>query len=227
MIDGKSVSVLITTHPGRYASMGRVLAQWIGQPADEIWVIDGGGSFKTGIRDPRLLVFNMPRDLGTKMDYAMALLTEGDLVCLADDDVLVKPGFLQDLYDTWKLKGGIVGILGRTFHGPVYWGNTKFYRSSLLKAPQPVDFCGVVYFAGRDLFGFDVRGLPRNCDDLWWEMRVHPFVPKHVAATDRYENLPAAKDGTAMYKDPVLRKQREDFYRVYYLKNYANRSTPG
>lgn len=222
MIDGKTVSVLITTYC-RYKTLDQVVLGWLAQPADEIWVIDGGGKFSCRHTDPRLLVFNMPRDLGTKMDYAMALLTDGDLICLADDDVLVKPGFLEDLYETWNLKGGIVGILGRTFHGPVYWGNTTFYRASFLTDPKEVDFCGVVYFAARELFGFDVRGLPRNCDDLWWEMRVHPFVPKHVAATAKYENLPAASDGTAMYKHPGLRKQREDFYRLYYLKNYANR----
>ena len=219
MIDGKSISVLITTYC-RYKTLDRVILGWLAQSADQIWVIDGGGSFKTQYKDPRLLVFNMPCDLGTKMDYAFALLTEGDLICLADDDVLIKPDFLNALYNTWKLKGGIVGILGRTFHGPVYWGDTTFYRASLLKVPQRVDFCGVVYFASRELFGFDVRGLPRNCDDLWWEMKIHSKVPKHVAATAKYENLPCAKDGTAMYKTPSLRKQREDFYREYYLKNY-------
>lgn len=221
MIDGKTISVIITTYV-RYGTLDRVIAGWLGQPADQIWLLDGAGKFKTAHQDPRLLVFNLPADLGTKMDYAFALLTDGDLVCLADDDVIVKPGFLNDLYQTWKLKDGIVGIIGRTFHGPTYWGQTKFYRASLLKMAQKVDFCGVIYFAGRGLFGFDVRGLPRNCDDLWWQMKIHPTIPKHVAATARYENLPAASDGTAMYKDPVLRQQRQDFYKIYYIKNYSN-----
>lgn len=222
MIEGKTISVIITTYR-RYLTLDRVIAGWLDQPADQVWVLDGGGKYRTRHQDPRLVLFNLPVDLGTKMDYAFALLTEGDLVCLADDDLVVKPGLLEDLYSVWKLKTGIVGLLGRTFHGPVYWGNTMFYRASLLAEPQRVDFCGVVYFASRDLFGFDLRGLPRNCDDLWWQMKVHPYVPKHVAATAKYENLPVASDSTAMYKNPELRRQREEFYKTYYTMYYANR----
>jgi hypothetical protein len=220
MIGGQTISALITTYT-RYGRLEELIIGWLAQPIDQLWILDGGGRFKTALPDPRLLVFNLPTDLGTKMDYAFALLTEGDLICLADDDVLVKPGFLEDLHRCWASKGGIVGILGRTFHGPVYWGNTRFYRASLIKEPTRAGFVGVIYLAGRDLFGFDVRGLPRNCDDLWWQMKIHPDIPKHVAPTIRYENLPVASDETAMYKQPALRAQREAFYREHYLKTYA------
>jgi glycosyltransferase involved in cell wall biosynthesis len=222
MIDGKKISVIITTYC-RYGTLDAIIGGWLAQPAEEVWVLDGGGKFKAKAEGGRLLVFNLPRDLGTKMDYAFALLTDGDLVCLADDDLLPSPGFLEDLYAAWKQKGGIVGTLGHTFQGPVYRANTTFFRGDLVPAATRVDFCGVVLLAAREVFGFDVRGCPRNCDDLWLAMKAHPELPKHVVATKRFKNTMAAIDGTAMYRDPKLRGQRQDFYREYYIKNYAGK----
>lgn len=221
MIGGRTISAIITTYR-RYATLDEVVASWLAQPVDQVWVLDGGGKYKPGVMaDPRLLVFRMPADLGTKMDYAFALLTEGDLVVLADDDVVVQPGFLEDLERCRAERGGIVGVIGRHFCGPKYWGDTLFFRSSDLKAPVRVGFVGCVYLAARELFGFDVRGCPRNCDDLWWQMRAQPDVPKHVAPTARYKNLPTASDPGAMYHTPRLRAQREAFYKEHYLKTYA------
>lgn len=221
MIEGRSVSAIITTYR-RYATLDEVVASWLAQPVDELWVLDGGAKYRPGtMADPRLLVFRMPADLGTKMDYAFALLTEGDLILLADDDIVVSPGFLADLHLCWSAGGGIVGVIGRTFHGPAYWGETRFLRSSDLLEPARAGFVGCICLAARELFGFDVRGCPRNCDDLWWQMRVHPDAPKRVAPTVRYRNLPAASDPAAMYHTPRLRAQREAFYREHYLRTYA------
>jgi hypothetical protein len=197
------------------------VSRWLQEPVDEVWVLDGGGQFHSHLKSAHLAVFNLPRDLGTKMDYAFALLTEGDIVVLADDDVLVESGFAADLYRVWEAKEGFVGIIGRTFHGPRYWGDTTFYRASLIAEPTRVAFCGVIIMAARSLFGFDVRGCPRNCDDLWMQMKVHPDVPKHVAPTVHYKNLPEAKDNSAMYRNPSLRLQREKFYKHLYELVYA------
>lgn len=223
MIKGNKISVIITSYAARYDTLDKVIQSWTTQPADEIWIIDSSGKFKTAIEDSRLLIFNMPRDLGTKMDYAFALLTEGDFVCLADDDVIVKPGFMADLYQTWKVTGGIVGIRGRRFSGPNYLDDSKFYNSNQSITPMRVDYCGIIYFAERKLFGFDVRGLPRNCDDLWWQMKVYPKVHKFVAPTDKYEHLKEATGKTSMSHNPALMRQRQVFFRHYYIKNYVHR----
>lgn len=216
------ISVLITTYR-RFKNLKTIFKAWLRQPVDQVWIINGNPKVKLDWgRPPQSMVINMPCDLGTKMDYGFALLTEGDLIILADDDVVPLPGFVPDLFQGWKqVGGGIVGILGRTFHGPTYWGETKFYRASLIQAPVRVGFCGVVYFAPRNLFGFDVRGLPRNCDDLWWQMKIFPDVTKHVVPTVAYKNLPEAGDASAMYKQPHLRAQRETFFREHYMKSYA------
>lgn len=222
MIDKIKISVLMTTHASRYAGAREALDGWLEQPAAQIWLLDGGGAYERPKHQGRVDVFRMPFDLGTRMDMAMALLTEGDLICCADDDVKPQPGFLEDLYLGWiKTAGGISGILGRTFEGPTYWGNTTFYRARNIQEPVRVGFVGVVFLASRDLFGFDVRGCPRNCDDLWFQMKAQPDAPKWVIPTTKYEDLPSSKDGTAMYRSAELKAQRQEFYEAHYRMTYA------
>lgn len=224
MIENVKFSTIITTHRGRYDAAAKTLRAWLSQPADQIWLLDGSGefsAFKTIPNDPRLSVFRMPVDLGTKMDYAFSLLTEGDMICLADDDMVPKAGLLEELYSGWKrVGGGIVGLIGRTFQGPTYRGQTTFFSAKEITEPVRVGFAGVAFLTTRDLFGFDVRGLPRNCDDIWMQMRKHPDVPKWVIPTKAFENLKEAGDMTAMYRNPELKAQRQEFYQAEYEEKY-------
>jgi hypothetical protein len=228
MIKNKTISVIITTHESRYQSARELIDPWLLQPIDELILIDGTGKFPSNWispkakLDPRFNVIRVFKDFGTKTDYAIALLTIGDMICLADDDVLALPGFTEDLFKGYQQarlrmrSRCVVGIIGRTFHGTPYWGNTKFYRSSKVTQITRTGFVGCVYFTEREEFGFDVRGCPRNCDDLWWQMKVRHATPKFVVPTTRYKNLPSASEDSAMYKSPALKKQREKFYKEYY-----------
>ena len=212
------ISVIITTYQ-RFKNLERIYSAWLEQPVEEVWILNGNKNVKLDYGDhPKGVIFNMPRDFGTKMDYAFALLTEGDYIILADDDVLPKKEFAEDLYRGWKqVGGGIVGVIGRKFIGERY-GQSIFYRASKITAPARVDFCGVVYFSPRKYFGFDVRGMSRNCDDLWWHMKVFPDVPKHVVPSKNYIDLPEARGKTAMFKTPGLVSQRRRFFHQYYKK---------
>ena len=212
------ISVIITTYQ-RFKNLERIYLAWLEQPVDEVWILNGNKDVKLDFGDhPKGLIFNMPRDFGTKMDYVFALLTIGDYIALADDDVLPKKGFVEDLFHGWEtVGGGIVGVIGRKFIGERY-GQSRFYRASEISAPARVDFCGIVYFSPREYFGFDVRGMPRNCDDLWWHMKEFPSIPKHVIPSKNYIDLPEAKDETAMFKNAKLRSERRRFFRQYYKK---------
>lgn len=232
MIQEHRISVILMTHEARYQSARNLIDPWLSQPIDELIFVDGSGKFPDNWISPaakldrRFNIIRIYKDFGTKTDYAIALLTSGDFVCLADDDVLPLPGFTEDLLKGYlegkRITGGrvIVGIIGRTFHGVPYWGNTKFYRSSRLTEIVRTGFVGCVYFTERAEFGFDIRGCPKNCDDLWWQMKVRHATPKFVVPTVKYKNLPSAGDKDAMYKDKDLREQREKFYKEYYELYY-------
>jgi len=221
MISEKTFSVLITTRaPERRTTIGEVVGAWAAQTADQVWLLNCGAPLPA-MKGAR--VFNLPVDPGTRTDYSMALLTTGDFVVLADDDVVVGHGFLEALFQGWQEAGarGLVGIIGRTFQGSTYWGETTFFRASLLDRPVRVGFVGVVILAPRELMAFDARGCPRNCDDLWLAMKTWPDEPKHVVPVHPYRNLAEAKGKSAMYRDPALREQRQQFYGDHYLKTYA------
>lgn len=219
MINNDKISVLITSHKARFNTLNRVIGSWLTQPVDEIWVIDDGNNFKTEIKDPRLLIFNMPKDFETKSDYALALLTEGDIIILADDDIVVRDTFTNSFYNSLKkTNNSIVGLAGKKCFGPRYNKDTQIYKSNMISQPIEVEYVGIVIMASRDRFGFDLKGMNKNCDDFWFCMKIHPNINKYIVPTIDYTDLPCSENKTAMHKSAILRKPRYDFY-TYYWNN--------
>lgn len=224
--DSNNVSVIITTYR-RLDSIAKVVTAWLAQPVRHVWVVDGsGGKALDRIgpisADPRFEYWPLWKDHGTRTDYALAHLTDGDHVILADDDLVPLEGFVDELmagmHDT---KADIAGVMGRTFHGKSYYGQSRHYRADNVLHPIRVGFCGVAFVARRELFGFDTRGMTRNVDDLWFQMKEHPSASKWVVPTKAYRDLPCSRTG--MFHDRgKLRKQREEFYAKYYSRNYAD-----
>ena len=221
MIDGKKISVIVTTYR-RYDTLGEVLQGWVDNEPDQLWVIDNSNKYRLeGRHYGKVTLFSMPIDLTTRIDYAFASLTDGDLVLLADDDFVAEPGLIEDLYNGWKSVGGIVGLCGRTFHGPNYKGDTKWYSSLKVTELQRTGSLGVAYFTPREYLGFDTRGMDTIDDDLFWLMNQCPKVPKHVVPTKKFRNLETCEDADCLFHAPkVQRDIRDSRYREYYLKNY-------
>jgi len=232
MIEGRTFSVIVTNYRER-GSLRAIIEKWLMTSADEVILADCSGAlvgdsyFRTILpkAEPRFRMVSFTHDFGTKTDYALALLTQGDFVILGDDDVMPSDSFVDDLYNGWKeVGGGLIGVIGRTFHGVKYKGDTKFYSALLIDKPVRVGFVGVVYFAERKFFGFDPRGLKsNNVDDLFWCMEVFPEVPKYVVPVKSFMNLPEASDKDCMFHNPVLKKERQDYYEKMYKKNYLPR----
>lgn len=215
-----TTSVIITTYR-RFDDLDKIVLAWLGEPVVEVWLIDGSGKFKSNISDERFLLFSMPKDLGTKMDYAMGLLTTGDMIILADDDLLPNPGLVEDLHKGMKdTKADIVGIHGRTFLGPNYRKHTNCFIADRITAPTRVAFCGVVLMLSRELLGFDLRGMEPSWDDLWLCMKAWPRKIKYVIPTKKWKNMPAAFDALSHFRDKDIRKVREGFYTEWYNRNY-------
>jgi len=223
MLDNKKISVLITSHKLRFNTLDLVIKSWLTQPIDELWIVDDGTGFKTTIKDDRLLIFNMPKDFETKADYCLALMTEGDLIIMADDDDTVKGDFVKDLYD-WHVKlDAVVGIAGKQFFGPGYIRDTKVYKSHRIKEPKKVGFVGIIFMSPRKYFGFDVKGMHKNCDDFWFCMKEHPYINKYVVPTKNYNELPTSEyRDVAMHRTSSLHSPRRKFYTEYYNRYFKD-----
>jgi len=212
------ISVVVVTYR-RIETLESVLQAWLEQTADVV-LADCSNHFETNLPITHI---KFKPDLGNKTRHAAALLTTGDYVIKADDDIMPKPGLIQDFCDAYKRRGdGIFGLLGRVFQGDSYYKKTSAYRSFQLKSDVPVDFVGVTTFTPRKYLPFDLKGCLSPIEDLFWQMKCYPKAPKWVVATDKYENLKTASDESCLFHSTEARRIREEFYRKYYLKNYEN-----
>ena len=220
MIDGKTVSaIMMTYHPKRALELHKTYEGLQHNDLDEVIIVDLGGHV-TDCPD-WIDYIRIPNNYRTRPDFAIAGMTDGDYVLLIDDDVMIKSGFAADmLRGVIETKSDIVGVIGRTFHGSQYYGDTKWFGSKKVTEPVRVGFAGVVYLARRGMYFFDTRGMPTNADDLWWEMKVYPDAVKHVIPTKNFVNLPTCNDSSAMYKTPRLRYQRQEFYQKWYERKF-------
>lgn len=210
------ISVIVVSYR-RIETLESILAAWLEQ-TKEVILADCSNRFETNLPITHIK-FN--RDLGSKTRHAVALLTSGEFVIKADDDVMPKAGLIKDFCDAHDRMGsGIYGLLGRKFHGESYYKNTSARRSFELTDDCEVDFVGVTTFAPRKYLPFDLKGCLSPIEDLFWQMKCYPQVPKWVVATKKYENLQTANDSSCLFHNSEAKKIREKFYKEYYLKNY-------
>jgi len=211
------MSVVVVTYR-RLESLPVILGAWLRETPD-VWLADCSGQFKTALP---IVQATFNRDPGSRSRHALAMMTEGDYVVKADDDFLPLPGFLADWRAAYKAVGenAILGVIGRRFNGPTYYGQTEFFRSSLVKEPTWVDFAGVCTISPRWFLAFDLSGCESPIEDLFWQMKAFPKARKFVFPTGNYKNLPSAKERECLFHDPKAREIREAFYRRYYELNY-------
>jgi hypothetical protein len=208
------VSIVVCTYR-RLANIERILQAWLQQTPD-VWLADSSGKFQTKL--PINHVRFSP-DPGNKARHAVSLFTHGDFVIKADDDVMPKPGLIEAFLD-YSYLDGILGLMGRTFHGPKYYGNTKVVRAREISAPQKVDMVGILTFTPRKYLAFDLKDCHTSIEDLFWHMKIYPHITKHVIPTNKYEQLPESNDKGCLFKNKTARIERENFYSKYYRMNY-------
>jgi|GEM_PF-1919596 len=208
------ISVVVISYR-RSISLGMILKAWLNQIKD-VWLCDCGLDFRTEL-PVKIARFNP--DPGNKARHAVALLTDGDYVIKADDDLLPKPGFVKDFLDNRDC-GGILGIHGRIFDGPSYYKNTRAISAYEIKKIIKVDFVGICTFTSRDNLAFDLRGCESPIEDLFWQMRAFPKISKYVIPTKNYETLPTATDADCLFYNQEARGIRERFYNKCYLRNH-------
>jgi len=214
-------SVVVLTYR-RYKDLDAVLKAWLSETPD-VWLCDCGHGFQTNLP---IKIVKINPDPGSKSRHAVALLTSGDFVIKADDDVIPLPGFIKDVQNGWINAGsnGICGVIGRQFNGESYYKNTLFHASNKIDKIQTVDFVGVITFSPRKHLAFDLKNCQTPIEDLYWQMKAFPNVPKYVIPTKKYINLGSSRDANRLFRDEKARITRETFYKEYYLNNYKNGS---
>ncbi|MHA1225228.1 MAG: hypothetical protein ACTSPV_00630 [Candidatus Hodarchaeales archaeon] len=208
------VSVVIVTYR-RKANLGKIISAWLNETSN-VWLCDCS---KEGMRYSDINYVYCYPDPGNKIRHAVALLTRGDYVIKTDDDLLPKPGLINDFLRN-RDKGGILGIHGRKFNGESYYRNTKALEGKEIKEITEVDFVGICTFTPRDNLAFDLRGCKSPIEDLFWQMKAFPHIRKWVISTKNYEKLPESNDEECLFFNKKARQIREAFYNKYYLRNY-------
>jgi glycosyltransferase involved in cell wall biosynthesis len=208
------VSVVICTYR-RLKSLDMILKEWLKQTPD-VWLADSSGSFETSL--PINHVKFKP-DPGNKTRHALALMAQGEYVIKADDDLIPKPGLIEDFLNHSHIDG-IFGLMGRTFQGPKYYGYTKVVRAREINIYQSVDMVGILTFSPRKYLAFDLKDCATPIEDLYWHMKAYRDVKKYVIPTKKYLQLPESNDSQCLFKNKEARRIREHFYKIWYERNY-------
>jgi hypothetical protein len=212
-------SVVVVTYR-RLERIPEILAAWLAQ-GPEVWLCDcslhGVKVVPQGVKIARFRP-----DPGNRVRHAVALLTEGDIVIKADDDIMPLPGLVADFLK-WHAALGpcVTGIHGRTFHGPDYYRDTAMHAAHMLKEPLKVDFLGIVTCADRRYLPMDLHGCETPIEDLWWHNHCHVKAPKWVIPTKAYNNsLPESRDAGRLCADKPGRAVRRAFYTKCWMEHY-------
>lgn len=204
-----NVSVVVTTYK-RYDRLGLILEAWLNETAN-VFLANGGKWFDTTLPIHQHLYSPDP---GNKIRFSTAALTTTDFIVLADDDVLPKPGIINDFLKCYNENPGIYGVIGRLPDSDDYF-KCSFIRADKIEKPIETFFVGVIYFTHRKTLFFDLRDLKhRAYDDLYWHMVAYRKTHKYVFPTKKYENLkPECNDADSIFKKD--KSIRNDFYKMY------------
>ncbi|MFA5377910.1 MAG: hypothetical protein WC455_19325 [Dehalococcoidia bacterium] len=203
----------------RQEHLEQILAAWLKETPD-VWLCDCSPvGFKTAL--PVHVIHARP-DPGNRIRHAVALMTSGDLVIKADDDLIPLPGLGMDLLRAYEAHGeAIYGIHGRQFRGPLYYSNTRMWGTGNTRELTRVDFVGVITAAPRSLLPMDLRNCPSEVEDLYWQMERYPKVPKYVVPTVNVKRLPESFDPGRLCGNKRSKDIRQEYYKTWYLRNYA------
>lgn len=219
-------SVVIVTYR-RKDRISDICQAWLSQ-SNDVWLCDctkdGLGDSIKKEKENGLNYVRFSPDPGNKVRHAVATLTNGDIVIKADDDILPKSGLAGDfIRHMEKLGDSILGVHGRIFRGPKYYSNTSYFGAKSLEKAKRVHFVGVITCTPRKFLAMDLKGCKSEIEDLFWQMKFYPHVPKFVIKSDQFMNLPSCKDQGRLCASVGARKIRDDFYRQYYLKHYRKK----
>ena len=215
-----NLSVVVVTYR-RLKRLSMILQAWLRETPD-VWLCDcSAGGFKTDL--PINYIYAKP-DPGNRIRHAVALMTSGNWVVKADDDIVPHAGLGAD-FVKWGTHLGpcIMGVHGRKFNGPEYYHNTILYGAKAQQVPIPVDFVGVITCSARQFLTMDLRKCQTEVEDLYWQMARYPKVPKFVIPTKNFQNMDECRDKGRLCGTAQSKAIRKAFYTAWYTREYAGR----
>ena len=218
MFFNQTISVCIVTHR-RLNTIEEVCKAWLREPITELILCDCSveGAL-LGTEDSRFTQVRFSKDMGNRTRHAIALLSCGDYVIQADDDVMPAAGFTADLINGLEqTKADIVGVIGRVFHNATY-KDGGFYAANLIAEPVETSFVGVVYCSQRHVLAFDMREMETPINDLYWCIGAMPYAVKYVVPTKKYSNLKTSGDADCLFHSEAASKVRQAYYEKHYKK---------
>lgn len=191
----------------RFERIYEIIRAWEEQ-VDNIIVLDNSGSF---VCDD-VLVLSSNKNLGPQGKYPLSFLGD-EIIIYADDDILPKPGLVEDMKKVWNEKR-IVSILGKQFTGTSYYTSSCFYGHEL-KEPLRVDWVGGGCTMVHRRYGaVAVKECPSmTLDDIWWENQTD--CEYWIAPTNKYEFLSVGFGEDALHKSAEIKIKREEYYKAH------------
>jgi len=196
-----------------------VLKSWLGQEeVEQIIVFDNSGFFKTKLP---VLVISNSQNLEPQGKFVCAQFAKNDLIIFADDDVVAKPNFVNDLLKYFD-EGKVMGIVGKCFTGSEYYKSSGYVAKDI-NEPKKVDYlCGLIMLTHRKNCFVDVRKCPsKYLDDWWWEHELKD-TQFYVIPSKNYELLPESNDANALHKQSDLRTLREKYFKRWRNKKVTD-----
>jgi hypothetical protein len=217
MGDKMNVSIVVVTYR-RLQDMELILSGWLKETPD-VWLCDcSKEGFKTNL--PIKIIRAIP-DPGSKIRHAVAMMTDGDLVIKADDDIVPQSGIVADFIQAHQQVDGITGIHARMFNGEDYYRQTKLVHRPLPgQQPIRVDFLGIITCAPRKYLAMDLKGCESPVEDLFWHNWAYPTAAKYIISTTKYTKLQSSKDPQRLCGNPEARIVRRAFYKKCYERFY-------
>lgn len=221
------ITVVMLCHR-RFENLESVIKSWLNQDeVSEFILCDNSGTrWKTNLP---IVVLNSNKNYGTYFRYAAPLLAENDLICWADDDIVMEKGLVKDLLDVWN-ENRLVGIMGRLFT------ELEYYKSTGVRGKQIQELTQVDYLCGNCVLGHRKNfmvvdmmiDMPKYfwegkqflaMGDWWWEYKLKQFFGTTfwVTPTSKYYELPEQRDEGAYHKQEGLQLLREYYFRKWIL----------
>ena len=207
------VSVILTCWK-RFENFEKIIRAWLDEPkVDEIIIWDNSGTFKT---DLPVTVINSNRNFGSSARYALGALIKNEMAMFCDDDILPKPGLLDQLLPHFE-PNRILGVTGRIFKGA--------YKDHVLVDAKKTDRVGRVDFLvgylmlmhRNNLLGFNYSNAAKYCCELELYGKLKERnIKLYVVPTQNWESLPEGSDENALYLHPDAAAEKEKIWGKYF-----------